>query len=59
MATNFINQTWTTTGQAVNDATDAGTKIIVYTSPDYDAYVTFLSSTTASDLVDVDTDNLT
>ena len=48
MATNFINQTWTTTGQAVNDVTDAGTKITVYTSTDYDTYVTFLSSEEAT-----------
>jgi len=49
--TNFINQTWTATDQTVNDVTDAGTKITVYTSPDYDAYVTFLSGTDASGAV--------
>ena len=57
--TNFINQTWTATDQTVNDVTDAGTKITVYTSPDYDAYVTFLSSTDASGIVAAGTANLT
>ena len=57
-----MNHVWTSTGaesESVNLYSSVNTEITLYTSDQYDTYVSFLSSSEATNKVDEDTDYLT
>lgn len=58
-STSFVSQTWSSSGEdVVNLYSSVDAEITLYTNSQYDTYVSFLSSSEASNLVDEDTDYL-
>ena len=58
-ATSFVNHVWTGSGEQINLYSSVGTEIELYTSDQYDTYVSFLSSSEATNKIDEDVDYLT
>ena len=58
-ATSFVNHVWTGSGAEINLYSSVETEIELYTSDQYDTYVSFLDSSEATNKIDEDVDYLT